>query len=53
MDVDQGIGKKKEKGKGTRLRLFVGIPDHTDIAKLVKVLKSNDKVERVEMKEKY
>jgi putative Mg2+ transporter-C (MgtC) family protein len=51
MDVDQGIGKKK--GKGARLRLFVGIPDHTDIAKLVKALKSNDKVERVEMKEKY
>jgi putative Mg2+ transporter-C (MgtC) family protein len=53
MEADQGIGKKKEKGKGTRLRISVGIPDHTDITKLVKTLKINEKVERVEMKEKY
>jgi putative Mg2+ transporter-C (MgtC) family protein len=53
MEVDQGIGKKKEKGKGTRVRLFVGISEHTDITKLVKALKANEKVERVEMKEKY
>ena len=53
MDVDQGIGKGKEKSRGTRLRLFVGVADHTDIATLVKVLKTNGKIERLEMKEKY
>ncbi|MDR1956000.1 MAG: MgtC/SapB family protein [Treponema sp.] len=53
MDVDQGIGKGKEKGKGVRLRLFVGIPDTTDITKLVMLLKTQSKVSRVEMKEKY
>jgi putative Mg2+ transporter-C (MgtC) family protein len=47
MDVDQG------KGKCARLRLFVAVSDHTDIAQFVKVLKKNDKVERVEIKEKY
>ncbi|MDR2535735.1 MAG: MgtC/SapB family protein [Treponema sp.] len=53
MDVDQGIGKGKEKGKGARLRLFVGISNATDITQFVKVLKTNGKVERVEMKENY
>jgi putative Mg2+ transporter-C (MgtC) family protein len=53
MDVAQGIGKGKEKGKGVRLYLFVGIPDTTDIAKLVMALNHIPKVERVEMKEKY
>ncbi|MHB9292345.1 MgtC/SapB family protein [Hollandina sp. SP2] len=53
MDVAQGIGKGKEKGKGVRLHLFVGIPDTTDIAKLVMALKTKPKVERVEIKEKY
>ncbi|MDR3138523.1 MAG: MgtC/SapB family protein [Treponema sp.] len=49
MDVDQGRGKRK----GARLRLFAGIPNTTDIAKLAKALKSTGNVERVEMKEKY
>ncbi|MDR3115455.1 MAG: MgtC/SapB family protein [Treponema sp.] len=53
MDVAQGIGKGKAKGKGVRLHLFVGIPDTTDIAKLVMALKTTAKVERVEIKEKY
>jgi putative Mg2+ transporter-C (MgtC) family protein len=49
MDVDQGRGK----GKGARLRLFTGIPNTVDIAKLARALKSAGKAERVEMKEKY
>ncbi|MDR1031093.1 MAG: MgtC/SapB family protein [Treponema sp.] len=53
MDVDQGFGKGKKGGTGVKLRLFVGIPDTTDIAKLVMALKASAKVERVEMKEKY
>lgn len=53
MDVDQGIGKGKGKGKATRLRLFVAVSDHTDITQFVKVLKTANKVERVELSEKY
>ncbi|MDR0624378.1 MAG: MgtC/SapB family protein [Treponema sp.] len=49
MDVNQGVGKSK----GSRLRLLVSIPDVTDIAKLVKALKSAGEVARVEIKEKY
>ncbi|MDR3333783.1 MAG: MgtC/SapB family protein, partial [Treponema sp.] len=51
MDMDEGIGKGKK--KGARLRIFVGIPGTTDIAKLAKALKTSGKVERIEMKEKY
>ncbi|MDR2517993.1 MAG: MgtC/SapB family protein [Spirochaetaceae bacterium] len=53
MDVDQGMNKGKEKNRGTRLRLFVGISDHIDSTALVKALKINGAVERVEIKEKY
>jgi putative Mg2+ transporter-C (MgtC) family protein len=49
MDIDQGRGK----GKGIRLRLFAGIPNTTDVAKLARALKAEGKAERVEMKEKY
>jgi putative Mg2+ transporter-C (MgtC) family protein len=49
MDVNQGAGKSKN----TRLRLLVSIPDVTDIARLVKTLKSAGEVARVEIKEKY
>jgi putative Mg2+ transporter-C (MgtC) family protein len=49
MDVNQGVGK----GKNSRLRLLVSIPDVTDIAKLAKALKSAGEVARIEIKEKY
>jgi putative Mg2+ transporter-C (MgtC) family protein len=49
MDVNQGVGK----GKSSRLRLLVSIPDVTDIAKLAKALKSAGEVARIEIKEKY
>jgi putative Mg2+ transporter-C (MgtC) family protein len=49
IDVDQNV----KKGKDARLRLFVGFPDATDIAKLAKALKATGKVERIEIKEKY
>jgi putative Mg2+ transporter-C (MgtC) family protein len=49
VDMDQGIGK----GKGSRLRLLVGLPDNIDISKLTKALKNSGDVERIEMKEKY
>jgi putative Mg2+ transporter-C (MgtC) family protein len=49
VDVNQGVGK----GKSSRIRLLVSIPDVTDIAKLVKALKSAGEVARVEIKEKY
>jgi putative Mg2+ transporter-C (MgtC) family protein len=49
MDVNQSGGKSKN----SRLRLLVSIPDVTDIAKLVKALKSAGEVARVEIKEKY
>ncbi|MDR2632052.1 MAG: MgtC/SapB family protein [Treponema sp.] len=48
MDVAQSKGKEK-----VRLHLFVGIPDTTDVARLVTALKSIPQVERVELKEKY
>ncbi|MDR3342786.1 MAG: MgtC/SapB family protein [Treponema sp.] len=51
MDLDQGMGKGKK--KGARLRIFVGIPDTTDIAKLAKALKTSGTVERITMKENY
>jgi putative Mg2+ transporter-C (MgtC) family protein len=50
MDVNQGVGKNKG---GTRLRLLVGIPNKTDIAKLAKALKTAGNVERIEIKEKF
>ncbi|MDR2495398.1 MAG: MgtC/SapB family protein [Spirochaetaceae bacterium] len=53
MDVDQGPRKGKEKDRGTRMRLFVGVSDHIDGALLVRALKTSDTVERVEMKEKF
>jgi putative Mg2+ transporter-C (MgtC) family protein len=49
MDVNQGVGK----GKGTRLRILVSIPDAIDIAKLAKALKTAGEVSRIEIKEKY
>jgi putative Mg2+ transporter-C (MgtC) family protein len=49
IDVDQNV----KKGKDARLRLFVGLPDITDLAKLAKALKATGKVERIEIKEKY
>jgi putative Mg2+ transporter-C (MgtC) family protein len=53
MDMDQDIGKKREKGKNARVRLFVGIAEAADITKLVKALKTSGKVARIEIKEKY
>jgi putative Mg2+ transporter-C (MgtC) family protein len=50
-DLNQITGKSG-KDKGARLRLFVGIPFTTDIAKLARTLKDNG-VDRVEIKEKY
>jgi putative Mg2+ transporter-C (MgtC) family protein len=50
VDVDQSV--KKGKG-GARLRLFVGLPEATDVARLAKALKATGHVERLELKEKY
>jgi putative Mg2+ transporter-C (MgtC) family protein len=50
IDVEQGV--KKGKG-GARLRLFVSLPEATDIARLAKALKATDHVDRLELKEKY
>ncbi|MDR2403246.1 MAG: MgtC/SapB family protein [Spirochaetaceae bacterium] len=49
VDVEQNIWKHK----GTRLRLLVGLPESTDLAKLAKALKATNTVERIEIKEKY
>jgi putative Mg2+ transporter-C (MgtC) family protein len=49
MDVNQGTSKDK----GSRLRFLISIPDSTDIARLVKALKSAGEIARVEIKEKY
>jgi putative Mg2+ transporter-C (MgtC) family protein len=49
VDMDQGVGK----GKGSKLRLLVGLPENIDINKLTKALKTSGDVERIEMKEKY
>jgi putative Mg2+ transporter-C (MgtC) family protein len=49
MDVTQAAGK----GKGSRIRILIGIPDTTDIAKLARALKSAGEIARVEIKEKY
>ncbi|GHU11849.1 methyltransferase [Spirochaetia bacterium] len=48
LDVDHA-----RKGKGSKLRLLVGIPANTDIAGMVKSLKNLSGVERIDMKEKY
>jgi putative Mg2+ transporter-C (MgtC) family protein len=49
MDVNQGLGK----GKNTKVRFLVSIPDSADIAKLAKAFKSAGDVGRVEIKEKF
>jgi putative Mg2+ transporter-C (MgtC) family protein len=49
MDVNQNVGK----GKATKLRLLVGLPNETDITRLAKALKNTGKVERIEIKEKF
>ena len=49
MDVNQNVVK----GKATKLRLLVGIPNETDITRLAKALKNTGKVERIEIKEKF
>ncbi|MDR1239416.1 MAG: MgtC/SapB family protein [Treponema sp.] len=49
MDVNQADGK----GKGSRIRFLVSIPDATDISKLAKTLKAAGEIARVEIKEKY
>jgi putative Mg2+ transporter-C (MgtC) family protein len=51
VDVNQDLGKGK--GKSSRLRILASIPEHTDISKLAKALKSAEKVERIDIKEKY
>jgi putative Mg2+ transporter-C (MgtC) family protein len=48
-DVNQGVGK----GKGTRIRFLVSIPNSTDLSKLAKAFKAAGEVARVEIKEKY
>jgi putative Mg2+ transporter-C (MgtC) family protein len=48
MDADSA-----EKGRGSRLRLLVGLPASTDIEKLYQALKATGKADRIEMKEKY
>ncbi|MDR1902513.1 MAG: MgtC/SapB family protein [Treponema sp.] len=50
-DLNQVTGKSG-KDKGAKLRLFVGIPSVTDIAKVARTLKDSG-VDRVEIKEKY
>ncbi|MFP3042840.1 MgtC/SapB family protein [Treponema primitia] len=52
IDVVQSTRKGKE-GKGSKLRLFVTIPDTTDLSKLAKALKAAGDVVRIEIKEKY
>jgi putative Mg2+ transporter-C (MgtC) family protein len=49
MDVNQNTGK----GKATKLRVLVGLPNETDISRLAKALKNTGKVERLEIKEKF
>jgi putative Mg2+ transporter-C (MgtC) family protein len=49
IDVDQTMGK----GGESRLRVLVGLPTATDLAKLVKALKDSGDIERIEVKEKY
>ena len=48
VNIEQG-----SKGKGTRLRLLVGIPSNIDIAFIAHVLKSLDSVGKVIIKENY
>jgi putative Mg2+ transporter-C (MgtC) family protein len=50
VDVEQSVWKRKG---GTRLRLLVGLPESTDVARLAKALKAKNAVERIEIKEKY
>jgi putative Mg2+ transporter-C (MgtC) family protein len=49
MDLNEGLGKSE----ASRLRMLVGIPNATDISKLVKALKKAGDVARVEIKEKF
>ncbi|MDR0584951.1 MAG: MgtC/SapB family protein [Treponema sp.] len=49
MDVNQGLGK----GKNTRLRFLVSIPDSADISKLARAFKTAGDAARVEIKEKF
>jgi putative Mg2+ transporter-C (MgtC) family protein len=49
IDVNQGIGK----GKNTKIRFLVSIPDSADISKLAKAFRAADDVGRIEIKEKF
>jgi putative Mg2+ transporter-C (MgtC) family protein len=49
MDVNQGLGK----GKNTKLRFLVSIPESADISKLARAFKTAGDVARVEIKEKF
>jgi putative Mg2+ transporter-C (MgtC) family protein len=49
IDVNQSIGKSGV----SKLRLLVGLPTATDLAKLVKGLKASGEIGRIEFKEKY
>jgi putative Mg2+ transporter-C (MgtC) family protein len=49
IDVNQNILKRR----GGRLRMLVGIPETTDVAKLAKALRAAGDVERIEIKENY
>ena len=42
----------KKKGKKTRVRFLVGVPDTTDISKLSTALKSSGEIDRLRLKEK-
>jgi putative Mg2+ transporter-C (MgtC) family protein len=50
VDVDQGIGKRKEH---TRLRILASMPNSTDISLFVGALKTTSEAARVEIREKY
>jgi hypothetical protein len=51
VDVNEDLGKGK--GKSSRLRVLAAIPEHTDIFKLAKALKSAGKVYHIDIQEKY
>jgi putative Mg2+ transporter-C (MgtC) family protein len=53
LDVNQGMGKEKGKGAGTKVRFLVSIPDSADISRLAKAFKATGDVARVEIKEKF
>jgi putative Mg2+ transporter-C (MgtC) family protein len=51
--ISEDVVQNEGKGKGSKLRLFTGFPDAADPARLARALKTEARVYRVEIKEKY